>query len=241
MASADHSKIEHIHAPKNISLGVDLYLDKRSGLFFADVGGKRIEKPTKDAAVKSVREALDKITLVEWRQVIVLRVRKRDLERGGGEENSMHVFTASCSFTYFRRERAANPLKPKETIEREHSIEFEEHVAEVRDRHMKFGRASRRDAKHDADRIEAGMRADRAALRYTHQPYGHWHDGTTTQEFELPYTEEAWAGIDRIAKTLEDVQARLDTFAKTATIATLAALATGVNTILQLPPAKGAK
>jgi len=234
MASADHSKIEHIYAPKNISLGVDLYLDKPSGLFFATVGGKRIEKPTKDAAVKATREALDKITLVEWRQVIVLRVEKRNRERGGGEENSMHVFSASCSFTYFRRERAANPLKPKETIEREHQIEFEERVVKMRDRQMSFDRHARRagnrSGKSDADKLEEGMRADRAALRQVITK--------NVEEFELPYTEEAWAGIDRIAKTLEDVQARLDTFAKTATIATLAALASGANTILQLPPAK---
>ena len=224
---ADIAKIEQVHARGKLAMSVDLLLDKTTGLFFAQVNGKRVEANTKEKAVKLVVRALDEIANVVWREVIVLRVGK---EREGDEddtivthENSRRVFGSLCSFTYFRRERAANPTNPKKQIEREHPVDFEARVALVRKRYLKYGGGVSVSSRDAADARERELRHERATLMRVEQPWDPHND----QEHELPYTPEAWAGIQRIAQTLRDTQAKLNAFARGATSESLAQLAAG--------------
>jgi hypothetical protein len=220
------SKIERVHASRNYLLGVDLLLHKDSGLFYADVNGKRVSADTKEKAIKLVRAALDLVAVVEWREVIVLRVDNRPGD-SGGMENGKHVHAASCRFEYIRRERAANPLKPKETIEREHRVEFEQRVALVRENTLRYMKGP--EGKLRADAEEREFRNARAALVGVESP---WQD--QQELYEIPYSEEAWTGIQRIAAALHETQAKLDAFARSATPEKLKALATG-DVLLQLP------
>jgi hypothetical protein len=234
MSRADLSKIERVVSPKNHKLGVDLFLDKRDGKFFADVGGERVSDVTKSGAIEKVRALLAKITVVEWRPVILLRIDESERDEDDvGRENDKRVFTASCSFTYLRRERAVHPLKPKELIEREHIDEFEERVAKERKRvaSYEFGVAK----KIRADETEKKLRDDRAALSRTEEPYfSHWNNNSV--EHELPYSPEVWAGVQRISQALRETQARLNTLVRTATPTSLARLGTG-DVFKLLPPA----
>jgi hypothetical protein len=221
------AKIDRIDAPQRGNrLWVDLLLDKRTGVFFAQVNGKRVEAKSKDEAVKLVQEALAAVTQVAWRQVLLIRVRERNREDrdDGGSENDRAVFSASCDFVYLRRERAANPLKPKETIERDHQEDFEVKVKAAREREAYFERTPS-EKKKRSDAVEARMRQERDALSHVGAVWDHFNKGTT--EYELPYTPEAWAGVRRIAQTIHETQDRLDAFARTATPDKLLALATG--------------
>ena len=218
------AKIERVCAPqRGNNIWVDLLLDKRTGVFFAQVNGKRVEAKSKDEAVVLVKAALAAVTQVAWRSVILLRVRdrKREDRDDGGRENNRPVFSASCDFTYLRRERATNPLKPKETIERDHQEDFEVHVKEARKREAYFERTP---AEKRADEMEARMRQERDALANVGPLWNHFNEGTT--EYELPYTPEAWAGVRRIAQAIHDTQDKLDAFAMAATPERLLALAT---------------
>ena len=233
MSRADLSKIERVTARGNVQLGVDLFLDKREGTFFADIGGERVSDSTKAGAVAKVREQLSKMTVVEWRPVILLRVSESDErdEDDGGQENNKRVFTASCSFTYLRRERAAHPLKPKALIEREHTDEFEERVAKARTHAFGFSAIEK---KRRADATEKQLRDDRGTLVKTEEPWTYLCDGV--KEYELPYSPEAWAGIQRISQALRETQARLDALARGATPALLTRLGAG-DVFKLLPPA----
>jgi hypothetical protein len=237
VGSSNISKIERVSAPQNSTLWVDLCLNKERGVFFAEVGGEHIEEETKAKAIEKIKTALNRVTQVDWRQVILIRVDKRrvveeeDDERGG-TENGKPVYTAHCSFTYLRRERAKNPLKPKETIEREHEEDFELQVAEARDRAGYFERGARK--KERADQTEREMREKRAILAGVRSQWDHFGDHVV--EYELPYSKDAWAGIRRIAQALRDTQAKLDEFARGATTEKLAALVTG-DVLKALPPA----
>jgi len=233
MSGSHLSKIERVHSPQSHRLFVDLYLNKRNGEFFADVGGERVTSKTKDSAVTRVQELLGKVTQTEWRQVILLRVdESREEGDRGSTENGKHVFSALCSFTYLRRERAANPLKPKETIEREHADEFEERVKEARERARYFDDRIGR-----ADEAERQLRDDRAALVRVEGP---WEFNGKVKEYELPYTPEAWAGIQRISQALHETQAKLNEFARGATPEKLAQLASG-DVFKQLPEVPAVK
>jgi hypothetical protein len=235
VSQADIAKIEWVAAPQNFHLGVDLYLDKRDGLFFADVGGKRVQDKTKKGAIEKVRARLVKITAVEWRQVILLRIESDTDEDDGddaGRENDKQVYRATCSFTYLRRERAANPLKPKETIEREHPIEFEERVVEEKRRIAVYEKSPLR-KKERAEARERELRVDRDALKRVERPWSTFRKGTA--EYELPYSPESWAGIQRISQTLREMQNKLNAFARGATPAKLAQLAIG-DVLRLLPP-----
>jgi len=235
--SSNISKIERVSAPQNSSLWVDLKLDKDAGTFFSDVGGERIRADTKAKAIEKTRAALQQLAQVDWREVIVIRIEKegrgREDEAGVTNwENRMPVFGSSCSFSYMRRERASNPLKPKETIEREHREDFEKRVAEAR-RHAADFEWQKPLKKKKADEAEQTLRDDRSILTDAHNLWLHDH----LIEHELPYSPEAWAGIRRIAQALIDTQAKLDEFAKGATPEKLAALATG-DVFKQLPAPK---
>jgi len=217
------AKIERVDAPqRGNNLWVDLLLDKRTGVFFAQVGGKRVEAKSKDEAVALVKAALASVTQVQWRSVILLRVRDRRRENrdDGGMENNRPVFSASCDFTYLRRERAVNPLKPKETIERDHQEDFELRVKEARKREAYFEHTPAAKKKR-ADEVEARMRQERDALANVGPLWNYFEH---TSEYELPYTPEAWAGIRRIAQAIHDTQDKLDAFARTATPERLLAL-----------------
>jgi hypothetical protein len=215
-------------------MSVDLLLNKTTGQFYADVGGKRVTETTKEAAVKKVRELLAKITQTVWYSVILLRVDARSDDGVRSWENSKAVLSASCSFTYLRRERAKNPLKPKELIEREHPEDFEKQIVDVRKRATPaFGSTAHKRA--EADAAEKNARDQRDALAHVEAIWTHYNKGT--KEYELPYSPEAWAGIERIAQALRETQAKLDQFAKNATPDTLAKLAAG-DVLKQLPPAK---
>lgn len=229
MSGSHLSKIERVHSPQNGRLGADLFLNKRNGMFFADVGGERVSEHTKVAAVARVKELLAKVTQTEWRQVILIRVDESEERRdSAGTENGKHVFTASCRFTYLRRERSVNPLKPKETIEREHADEFEERVKEARERAAYFERAGAR-----ADEAEKELRSRRDAMADIDSP---WEHRKEVKEYELPYSPEAWAGIQRISQVLHETQAKLDEFARGATTEKLAQLVSG-DLFKQLPAA----
>jgi hypothetical protein len=72
------------------------------------------------------------------------------------------------------------------------------------------------------------MRDDRAALVRVQAPFhGSWDKERGTEEYELPYTPEAWAGILRIDHTLREMQRMLAQFAEKATPVTLAQLGSG--------------
>lgn len=218
-------KVERVDAPqRGNNLWVDLLFDKKAGLFFARVGGKRIEAKSKDEAVALTKEALRAVTQVEWREVILIRVRDRAKDEADvAHENNRPVFSSSCSFTYLRRERATNPLKPKETIERLHREDFEIQVRVHRKHEEYFGYGAA-DKKKRGDEAERGMREDRAALAHVEPVWDHFEK---TTEYELPYSPEAWAGIERIAQALRDTQAKLDEFAAVATPKILQGLAVG--------------
>jgi len=236
MGSANVSKIERVSSSKSHALWVDLFLDKQEGTFFADVGGERVAAKTKAEAVKEVIAALDRITEVAWREVILIRI-----ERGRGEdddddhvtgnENGLPVFGSSCRFTYFRRERAAHPLRRKEVVEREHREDFERRVAAARKDAAYFGR-DKAEKKRRADEEEQKLRDQRAALLRVSSV---WKPGELTAEYEIPYSPEVWAGIQRIARTLRDTQALLDAFVSQATPERFAALATG-DVLRQIGP-----
>ena len=239
MGSSNISKIERVHAPQNARLWVDLCLNKDSGEFFGSVGGERIRSETKADAIKQLKEALNRVSQVGWRAVILIRIDKnRDVEDGEDErnttENGRPVYGSSCSFTYLRRERAQNPLNPKETIEREHEEDFELRVADTR-RHAEYFESTPARKKERADKDEAALRAKRSILADVGDQWTHHLD--RNDEYELPYTPEAWVGIRRIAQALRDTQAQLDTFARGATTEKLAALASGGAVLAQLPPA----
>lgn len=225
MSGSNISKIERVYAPQSNNLWVDLCLNKSSGLFFADVGGERITDATKAAVVEQVRVRLGKLAQTDWRPVILLRVKKVvDDDDRVSHENDRQVFYASCSFTYARRERSTNPLKPKERIEREHTLEFEARVHEARERATRSEHDRSKKAK-KADDAEQALRDRRAALSDIGSQWTSFNDDV--QELELPYTPEAWAGIERISRTLRETQTRLDELARGASTETLAQLAAG--------------
>jgi hypothetical protein len=237
-------KVEQVHSPKSLQLSVDLFMRRDSGIFFADVGGERVEEETKERAVKRIKELLEKVADVAWREVILLRIDKpRDPEDGHltSRENDKTVYSAGCSFTYFRRERAPNPLIKGRTVEREHPIEFEQRIARERKRIHDYTHVSV--AKKRADEKEKQLREERATLFRVDSPWDVGRQGDV--EVEMAYTPEAWAGVERIARTLSDMQAQLDAFAVQATPNKLAALASG-EVFRQLPaapttPTKGSK
>jgi hypothetical protein len=219
-------KIEQISAPRNRELVVTLSMNRETGVFFANVGGKLVEETTKERAVKRIEELLGKITDVPWRQVILLRVDKRRNGVGDdcSQENSKAVYSASCSFTYLRRERAPNPLVKGRSVEREHADEFEARVLRARERVMEYEHGAK--AKRDrADKEERQLREDRAALVRVDSPWT--LHGSSEVEYEMPYTPEAWAGIQRIAAAIIEMQSRLDAFTAQASPEKLAALGTG--------------
>lgn len=231
------AKIERVDAPqRGNNLWVDLLLDKRTGVFYADVGGERVRANSKDEAVKLVKSALAAVTQVQWRQVILLRVCERDRDRETeSRENDMPVFGVSCQLTYLRRERAANPLKPKETIEREHQEDFEDRVQKKREHEAYFSHGAK-DKKKRADEAEAKLREDRAALAHVGPVWNHFE---RTTEYEIPYTPESWAGVRKIAEAILDTQDRLDEFVRAATPERLLALATSKSPLLLV--SKGGK
>lgn len=222
--------IERVYDLNNSTFGADLRLDRERGIFFALVGGKRIESEKKADAIVHVRAALRSITRVEWRQVILLRVVRKRHDDYSAEENFLSVFEASCSFTYFRRERARHPFKAKLQIERQHEIDFEALVAAERKKIMTWEKPHRR--KERADSIEAELRHRRTTLANVQPPFS--MNDRHTKEYELPYSAEAWAGIERISATLREAQARLDTFAQSATADALAKLGAGAGPLLLL-------
>jgi len=238
MGSANVSKIERVSSSKSHALWVDLCLDKQEGTFFADVGGERVADKTKDGAVKKVVAALDRVTEVAWREVILIRIERGreeddddDHDHVTGNENGLPVFGGSCRFTYLRRERAAHPLRRKEVVEREHREDFERRVVECRKSAARFGH-DRAEKRRRADEEEQKLRDQRAALVRVGSV---WNPGERTAEHEIPYSPEAWAGIQRIARTLRDTQALLDAFVSQATPERFAALATG-DVLRQIGP-----
>jgi hypothetical protein len=244
MGSANVSKIERVSSSKNRTLWVDLCLDKQEGNFFADVGGERITDKTKDGAVKKVVAALDRVTGVVWREVILIRVEKaREVDedddegddRVTGRENDLLVFGSSCRFTYLRRERAAHPLRSKEVVQREHREDFESRVTRRRKEEARFGH-DKAEKKRRADEEEQRLRDRRAALVTIGSV---WEQGERTTECELPYSDEAWHGIQLIAQALRTTQAQLNAFVAVepeGLTARLTALATE-NVLRQLGPA----
>lgn len=245
MGSANISKIERVHAPRSPDIWVDLCLNKQKGTFFARVGQETIEESTKAEAVRKTQEALARLTTIEWKPVIIIRTTDRgprDDHFDGGTENNMPNYSASCSFDYLRRERAVNPLKPKERIERMHSIDFEEVIKKRRADAGYFERTPA-DKKRRADEVEAELRHGRAASEFVHNVYNwatresHFSGARDRKlhEYELPYTEEAWAGVLRIAQTLRETQKKLDAFAAEATPKVLAALGAGKGPLMLLP------
>lgn len=239
MRSSNISKIERVFCPKSPDIWVDLCLNKERGLFFARVGQETIEEEKKVDAVRKTQEALTRLYVTEWVPVILIRTIERDKTDDAGTENNMPNFQASCEFSYMRRERAQNPLKPKERIERMHTADFEEAVKDKRKWEASFTLGA--DRKTRVEEVEATMRQERAANSHVHTVYDwgererHYGGGRKRKEYELPYSEEAWAGIQRIAYALRETQQRLDEFAAKATPKTLAALGASSGPLLLLP------
>jgi hypothetical protein len=212
MSARDYVKIDTIIGPSH-ALQVDLYLDKEKGMFFGRIDRERIEAPTKVEAVKKIRETLAGMTSIVWRGVIVLRVDtvkearrlpEDDCDFQTSTHNDKIMCGASCSFSFYRRERAVNPLDAKRTIEREHPIDFEARCAKILDR---AGRSSW-DQTLEREHI-AALRKQRDGLQHLDQPWSHG-----VEDFELPYSEEAWEGVRRIAATIVETQAKLDAFVR---------------------------
>ena len=229
------AKIERIYTDGvGHAISADLYLDKGTGMFFADVGGRRIQADTKEKTVQLVKAGLAGVAQVAWREVILLRVNGLPADSvSASSENSKPVFHVDCSFTYLRRERAANPLQPKKTIEREHREDFEKRVLEARKRAVHFEH-TRKAQQERADVEEAALRDARAVLAHVESQWTYLDPGVT--EYEMAYSEEAWTGILRIAQALIDTQARLDAFCRAATPEKLVQLVTG-DALRMLPEA----
>jgi hypothetical protein len=224
MSGSDTSKIERVSAPGNQAVWVDLCLSKRSGMFWARVGDVRVAEKTKELAIEKTREALSRVFSVRWRQVIVVSVPKN--RRDGGESNGIRQHRASCSVHYERVERSPSPMGKGAEIERLHPLDFEAKVAEERrDAGSYWGATAGEKKKKRADEAEAALRQARATLAGSHQVFARedW------VEHEIPYSEEAWAGIERIAATLRETQRRLDGFAAEWTTETLALLGTATD------------
>jgi hypothetical protein len=112
-----------------------------------------------------------------------------------------------------------------------------ERVRENAERGVGLGYAKER--KERADRDEAAARAARDSLERVDMAY---ECREYEEEHEMPYTPEAWAGIQRIAATLREMQAKLDEFTRGATPTSLAQLAKGdVFKMLPAAPASRAK
>jgi|HubBroStandDraft_1064217.scaffolds.fasta_scaffold36241_4 hypothetical protein len=239
MGSGNVSKIERVSSSNNHLIWVDLCLDKKDGAFFAVVGGQRIEDKTKEGAVAKVVAALDRVTAVAWREIILIRVsefgKADDADSVAVTENDMPVFGASCRFVYLRRERAANPHRPKETVQREHSEDFERRVASARKSEFRYG-YDKAEKKRRADEVEQELRDKRAALGDIRSV---WEQEESVTEYEIPYSAEVWAGIQRIAQTLRDTQATLNAFVTQATPERFAALAVG-DVLRQIGPGSDA-
>jgi hypothetical protein len=235
MSGSNTSKIERVSAPGNPVVWVDLCLDKRSGFFFAVVGNERISEKTKEAAFEKTRAALAKLGGLAWREVIVVTVAKHRSD-GHGQKNGIPQHHASCSVSYERVERSPNPMRRGEEIERLHSADFEDLVAERREHTLSW---RRQNGKEDADREEAELRQQRLSIATSHAVWK--HDAKSEVEHEIPYSPEAWAGIERVARTLRETQERLDEFAAGWTQETLSALGHGVaSATLFLPEGTGA-
>jgi hypothetical protein len=232
VSTRDVVKVGRVSASGRSSApAADLFLDKDSGLFFGRVGERRVEAPTKAKAEALVLKALRRVTDLEWREVIVLRIPKRDASESS-KENGLPVYGASCSFEYLRRERADNPLKRTETFEREHREDFELRVRKQRDVASRGG-FDKLEREQRADECEAKLRRDREDSAQVQTQWKPWHG---EREVVLPYTPEAWAGILRIDQAIRQTQARLDRFAVEATAEKLVALTTG-DALLSLPAA----
>lgn len=226
-------KVERVHAPQGGALFVELYLDKDSGKFFATLAGERICAATKSAAIQAIHKALRSISEVQWRGVILLRTNKkpeRERDEATSYENGRPVFSAGCNFSYCRRERATDPLHPKKQIERDHPVDFEKMI-ERRRRVVGQGGYGGVERKKRFDQEEAAMREKRAIHAGVEAPYDWGY-----AEHEIPYTQAAWDGIERIAQALRETQAKLDFYTKHATGESLALLSSsGVAPLLLLP------
>jgi hypothetical protein len=236
MSGSKTSKIERIHTRENLDIWVDLCLDKDSGLFWALVGNERIEEKTKESAVSKIREALAKLQSVHWRQVIIVTVPK-DRATHSGMSNGIPQHGASCSLAYERVERSPNPMRKKEEIERVHPIDFEKKIKEAIER-VRYWEKNPLKRKTQSDEAEAALRQSRLTLNGSH---ARW-DRENMVEYEIPYSDAAWLGIERIAETLRLTQRRLDDFAAEWTPESLAALGVapdaGAAKLLFLPAAK---
>jgi hypothetical protein len=237
VSGSNTSKIEMVGAPGNASVWVDLCLDKRDGMFWARVGDETVREKTKEQAVKKTREALSRLENVRWRQVIVVSVMKNRRD-GGGTSNGIEQRHASCSVSYERVERSPNPMRKGEEIERLHPVDFEEKVKEERESAGSYWGGTSGEKKERADEAESKLRQERSALAGSHQVWKH----EDRHEHEIPYSEEAWAGIERIAATLRETQRRLDEFASKWTQDSLALLGRGVDAaglFLPVPKLRG--
>lgn len=219
----------------------DLFLDKDSGVFYGRVGERRVEGKTKAEAERKLFQELRRVTGLEWRGVIILRVPKRDDHSDSSRENDLIVYGAGCQFEYLRRERADNPrpmrlLKRTETFEREHVQDFNLRVTAESER-AALGGFDKEDKKQRAAQCEARLRKERED---SSQVQTQWKPWRGEQEIVLPYSDEAWAGLLRIDAALRETQARLDAFAASATVKKLILLST--SPLLPLPAAstKGA-
>jgi len=222
MSGSNTSKIERVHAPGNLAVWVDLCLDKRSGTFWSRVGTKEIREPTKEAALKATREALSQIAGVQWRQLIVVTVPRQRPEHDSSR-NGIPSRSECCSISYERVERAPNPMREDKQIERLHPIDFEEVVQDARESaaSRNYGAEKRR----RMDEVEEEKRLERSTLQGSHSVY----DWEKDLVYEIPYSDEAWAGIERIAATIKETQRRLDEFAGKWTTDSLAKLGAGVD------------
>jgi hypothetical protein len=229
MSGSNILKIERVSVPGNDSVWVDLCLDKKKGVFWARVGNVDVREGTKEEAVKKTKEALSKLSNVQWRQVIVISVSKAERNEGGVTRRSgIGQHHACCSVSYERVERSTNPTRKNEQIERLHAADFEDQIKEERERAAgwEFDRLKK---KVRADEQEAKFRQARSTLADSREV---WEHGAETMiKYEIPYSDEAWAGIERIAETLRAMQKRLDEFAAEWTTESLAALGSGTDTL----------
>jgi hypothetical protein len=232
MGSVYRAKVDMVKAPGGSPLTTALFLDKRTGKFFAQVGSERVEADTKDEAVAKVQAALGRVTQVEWRPVIFLVVdkrRERDDEDPfhSGSTNDMSTYSSSLTFRWYRREVAADPLDQKAELEREHTDEFEQRVRDARENVHAWDRAEKEKR---ADELEKQMRRARSILADVHTKYRYSSD---TEELEIPYTPEAWAGIQRIAEAIRQADENLRALSRQASALSLA----GAAPPALLPPA----
>ena len=94
----------------------DVMLNRDTKTFFVEVSGRRVEAPTAADAMKQGRKALDDSQSHVWEELIEVSAPTEDWRNDPGE-------VARLAFVFRRFERAVDPMKKGEHLERPHRLD----------------------------------------------------------------------------------------------------------------------